>query len=61
MTYDMQEAIDPVIVQVETPAALLTFSGADVPAFELAWERTLASALDPEQSASLLRRLLGEE
>ncbi len=51
-------SVDPVIVQVETPAALVTFSGPDVPPFELAWQRMESSALDPGESANLLENLI---
>lgn len=58
MMYDMPRgSVDPLIVQVETPAALLTFSGPDVPPFELAWQRMRDSALDPDASIRLLRRM----
>lgn len=58
MMYDLPpDSVDPVMVQIETPAALLTFSGPDVPPFELAWERMAESALDPEESRALIRRL----
>jgi hypothetical protein len=50
-----------VIVQVETPSAMLTFAGPDVPPFELGWERMLASALSPAQSTKHLRRMLGSK
>lgn len=59
MMYDQPKgSVDPVIVQVETPAALLTFSGPDVPPFEVAWQRMEESALDPAESTVLLKRLV---
>ncbi len=62
MMYDMPvSAIDPLVVQVETPAALLTFTGADVQPFELAWDRMVSSACNPEESAHLIRGLLADE
>ncbi|MGW5363322.1 helix-turn-helix domain-containing protein [Actinopolymorpha pittospori] len=61
-TFDLPDgSVDPMIVQVETPAAMLTFSGPDVRPFELGWERMLASALSPEQSTKHLRRMLGRK
>jgi DNA-binding XRE family transcriptional regulator len=61
-TYDLAEgSLDPAIVQVETPAAMLTFAGPDVRPFEIGWERMLASALSPGQSTKLLRRMLGSK
>ena len=47
------------IVQVELPAAEMTFSGAaDLEAYERTWNAMADVALDPEASAKLLRGLL---
>ncbi|MEU4196952.1 helix-turn-helix transcriptional regulator [Kribbella sp. NPDC026611] len=59
--YDLaDEAKDPQAVQVETPGALLTFTGQDVAPYETAWARMAASALNPRKSSDLLRALLRE-
>ena len=59
MMYRMAEgAVDPEVVQVETPAALVTFTGADVPPFELAWDRMVSSACNAEESRDLIAELI---
>jgi len=55
------DAVDAVIVQVETPAALMTFSGPDLPPFEQAWKRMEASALSPPESVDAIVQMLHSE
>lgn len=54
------DAVEAVIVQVETPAALMTFSGPDVPPFEKAWSRMEAAALSPAESVAAIAQLSGK-
>jgi len=56
------EADDLVVIQVETPGALITLSSpADVAPFDLAWQRWRDSALPPAESVRFLRTLTASE
>jgi hypothetical protein len=47
------------VVQVELPAVEISFSGlSDVDEFQKMWDRMDEAALDPQQSARMIRRLV---
>jgi transcriptional regulator with XRE-family HTH domain len=58
---DWEQADEPPMVIVETPAAELTFVGADECAdFEEAWRRMVSAALDPAASRDFIAECLAE-
>lgn len=57
--FDWANADDPTLVQIETPAAEVTYTDVeDVQAFETVWSRMCAAALDPDESTTFLQRLV---
>ncbi|MEU7802695.1 helix-turn-helix transcriptional regulator [Micromonospora arborensis] len=50
---------DPTLVIVETPAAEITFSGAETADFVTVWERMVSAALSPDDSLDFVTQMAG--